>query len=88
MLSGDGNENKKRKTIGLISKKLHCTCSTLFQCTFLCLRFARLQRQPSRKFLVTHFMEEISYVFVFAFFHCPSFSPWWTLAFLIFSPML
>ena len=85
MLSGDGNENKKRKTI---SKKLLCTCSTLFQCTFLCRCFAQLQRQPSRKFLVTHFMEEISHVFVFAFFHCRSFSPWWPLAFLIFSPML
>ena len=30
MLSGDGNENEKKKTIGLISKKQLCTCSTLF----------------------------------------------------------
>ena len=34
MLSGDGNENKKRKTIGLISKKLHCKCSTFFSVHF------------------------------------------------------
>ena len=34
MLSGKGNENGKKKTtkttIGLISKKQLCTCSTLF----------------------------------------------------------
>ena len=35
MLSGEGNENGEKTTIGLISKKQLCTCSTLF-CTFLC----------------------------------------------------
>ena len=36
-------------------------------------------------FLVTHFMEEMSYVFLFAFFfcRCGSFSFWWPLTFLI-----
>ena len=35
---------------------------------------------------VTRFMEGISYVLWFAFFlHCGLFSPWWPLAFLIFS---
>ena len=57
-----------------------------FFCTFLCRCFARLQRETSRNFLVTRFMEEISYLFLFTlFFHCRSFSPWWPLAFLIFS---
>ena len=30
MLSGEGNENGEKTTIGLISKKQLCTCSTLF----------------------------------------------------------
>ena len=42
-------------------------CSTRF-CTFLCRCFARLQRETSRHFLVTRFMEEMSYVFLFTFF--------------------
>ena len=33
MLSDEGNENGGKTTIGLISKKQSCTCSTLF-CTF------------------------------------------------------
>ena len=37
-------------------------------CTFLCQCFARLQRETSRNFLVTSFMEEMSYVFSFTFF--------------------
>ena len=39
-----------------------------FSCTFLCRCFARLQRETSRNFLVTRFMEEMSYVFSFTFF--------------------
>ena len=46
-----------------------------FFCTFLCRCFARLQRETFRNFLVTCFMEEMSYVFPFTFFHCCSFSP-------------
>ena len=45
-----------------------------FFCTFLCRCFARIQRETSRNFLVTHFMEEMSYVFSFTFFDCRSFS--------------
>ena len=43
MLSGDGNEN--------------VMCSTLLG-TYLCLCFARLQRETSRHFLVTRFMKD------------------------------
>ena len=67
MLSCDGNEGSK-KTVGLISKKkkksLHEQHSH-FLCTFLCRCFTRLQRETSRNFLVTRFMEEMSYVFLF-----------------------
>ena len=67
MLSGKGNENGEKTTIGLIStKKQLSTCSTLF-CTFLCYCFARLQHETSKNFLVTRFME-MSYVFLFTFF--------------------
>ena len=84
MLSGEGNENGEKTT----KKKLLDVQHTFF-CTFLCRCFTRLQRETSRNFLVTRFMEEISYSFLFTlFFHCRSFSPWWPLAFLIFSPPL
>ena len=59
-----------------------------FFCTFLCRCFARLQRETSRNFLPTRFMEKMSYVFLFTFFHCRSFSPRCPLSFLIFSPPL
>ena len=60
MLTGDGNEKCKKKSIGLKSEKTLCTqCSTFF-CTFLCHCFAeRLQR--TLNFLVARFMEEKSY---------------------------
>ena len=45
--------------------------------------------ETCRNFLVKRFMEEMSYVFLFSlFFHCRSFSPWWPVEFLIFSPPL
>ena len=64
-------------------------CGTLFR-TFLCRRFARLQRETSRHFLVTRFMEEMSYVFLFTFFLLPLIFSlhWWPLSFLISSPPL
>ena len=60
-ISGEGNEISEKTTIGLISKKVLCSCSTLF-CTFLCRCFARLQREHSRNFLATSFMKEMSYL--------------------------
>ena len=75
MLSSDGNENSQ-KTLGLISKEttLHVQhkCSTLFFWTFLCRCFARRQRETSRHFRVTRFMEEMLYVvLLFTFFSLP-----------------
>ena len=46
-----------------------------FFCTFLCRCFVRLQRETSRNFLVTRFMEDMWYAFQFTFIHCRSFSP-------------
>ena len=81
MLSGKSNAVERGKTaIGLISKKATLHVQHTFFCTFICLCFARLQRETSGNFLVTRFMEEMSYVF----------SPLhlWPLAFLILSPLL
>ena len=55
-----------------------------FCCTFLCRCSARLQREIYRNVLVTRFMEEMWYVFLFTFFCCRSFSPWWQQAFRLF----
>ena len=88
-----GNENGKKTTIGLISKKttLHVQHTFLYISVFAVF-FARLQRETSRNFQVTRLMKEMSYVFLFtiffSFFYCRSISPWWPLAFLIFwSPL-
>ena len=69
MLSGDGNENGKKKTrIGPNWQKSNFARAAHLFCTFLCHRFVRLQRGTSRNFLVTRFMEKC---------RCRSFSPRW-----------
>ena len=78
MLSGEGNENGEKTTIGLISKKATLHVQHTFFVHFFAVRcFARPQRETSRNFLdlVTRFMEEMPYVFSFTFFYCRSFSP-------------
>ena len=72
MLSGEGMQRRKKVKNNNRSnqQKQLCTCSTLF-CTFLCRCFARLfkKRETSRKFLVTRFIKEMSYVFPFTAAH-------------------
>ena len=70
MLSGDGNENGQNKISRSTQKKKQlCRVQhNFFSCTFLCRCFARLQRETSRNFLVTRFVEQMSYVFLFPFF--------------------
>ena len=64
MLSGKGNAVERGKTaIGLISKKATLHVQHTCFCTFICFCFARLQLETSGNFLVTRFMEEMSYVF-------------------------
>ena len=85
MLSGEGNAGEQGKTaIGLVSKKSNFALAAHFFCTFICLCFARLQRETSRNFLVTRFMEEMSYVPLPLIFTLH----WWPLGFLILSPPL
>ena len=65
MLSGEGNENGEKTTIyrgRVISKKATLDAQhTFFN---LCHCFVRLQRETSRNFLVTCFMEKMSYMFL------------------------
>ena len=70
MLSGEGKEKCEKTTRGLISKKTTLHVQHTFFCTSLCRCFARLrlQGETSRNFLVTRFMEEMSYMFLFTFF--------------------
>ena len=70
MLSGKGNAVERGKTaIGLISKKKTLHVQHTCFCTFICFCFARLQLETSGNFLVTRFMEEMSYVFPFTAAH-------------------
>ena len=69
MLSGEGNGGEQWKTtIGLISKKATLHVQHTFFNVFLCLCFARPQRETSRNFLATRFMEEMLHVFLFTLF--------------------
>ena len=75
-------ERWKKTTIGLISKKNNFARAAHFLSFFLCRCFARPQSETSRNFLVTLFMEEMSCVLLFTFFHSLIFT-WWPLGFLI-----
>ena len=67
MLSGKGNENSDKTIIGLIIKKVTLHVQHTFFVHFFAVVFARLQRETSRNFLVTRFMEEMSCVTLFLF---------------------
>ena len=90
MLSGEGKEDGEKTTIGLISKRSNFARAAYFFCTFLAVVLHDYNiklLETSWLPLVTCFMEEMQYVFLFtfSFYHCRSFSPWWPLALLIFS---
>ena len=61
-------ERWKNNNRSILQKKNFARAAHFF-CTFLCRCFARLQRETSRNFLVTRFMQEMSYLFLFSFFH-------------------
>ena len=69
MLSGKGNENSEKTTIGVNKQKNNFAHAAHFFCTFLCRCFAQPQSETSRNFLVTRFMEEMPYLLLFTFFH-------------------
>ena len=91
MLSGEGNENGEKTKIGLISKKATLHVEHTFFVHFFAVVLHDYNVKLAETSLVTRFMEEMSYVFLFNFvFHCPLIFTlyWWPLAFLILSPPL
>ena len=52
-----------------IKQKNNFAHAAHFFCTFLCRFFARPQLETSKNFLVTRFIEEMSYLLLFTFFH-------------------
>ena len=73
MLSGEGNENGKKNQKNKNNNrsnqhKSNYARAAHFFCTFLCRCFARLLGETSRNFLVTHFMEGMSDVFLLTLF--------------------
>ena len=66
MLSGEGKALRTVKNSNRFNQQMsmrNFACAAHFLCTFLCRCFARLQRETSRNFLFTRFMEKMSYVF-------------------------
>ena len=82
MLSGDGNENSQKISVGELAKKQLCTCSTLF--LYISLPTGNFQKIPNYTFCEGNVVN----VRVQFFPRCRSFSPWWSLAFFIFLPPL
>ena len=72
MLSGEGNENSENTAIGLISKKatLHVQ-HTFFVHFFAVVLHDYNVKVQETSWLVTRFMDEIAYVFLFTFFSLP-----------------
>ena len=85
MLSGEGNENGQKTTTGLISNFAR---AAHFFCTFLCryLHDYNVKLPETSQLHVS--WRKCRRCSCYLFFHCRSLSPWWPLAFLIFSPPL
>ena len=62
MLSGEGNENGEKTTIGLNSKEATLHVQQTFFVHFFAVVLHDYKVKSSRNFLVTRFMEEMSYV--------------------------
>ena len=79
-----------KTTVGLIIKKATLHVQHTFFVHFIAVVLHDYNVKTCRNFLVTRFMEEILYVFLFTFLSLPLIFTlhWWPLAFLIFSPPL
>ena len=89
MLSGEGNEKDNKTTIGPISKKQLCTCSTLFLYISLPLFCTTTTWNFQKLLSYTFYGGNVVRVLVH-FFSLPLIFTlhWWPLAFLILSPPL
>jgi len=71
MLTGVVKENGEKTAIGLTAKKQLCTCMQhlfLYISVFAVVSHDRNVKLRTRNLLVTRFMEEALYVFLFTFF--------------------
>ena len=86
MLSGKGNENGEKTTIGVIRNKATLQAPQIFFVHFftVVLHDCNL-KLPSYTFYGGNVLLVLIHFF---FFHCRPFLPWWPLAFLSFSPPL
>ena len=83
MLNGEGNEEGKKTTIGLNSQK-----TTLHVQHTIFVYFSDIVLHDFNMTLPRlHVLWRKCRVFA-SFFHCRSFSPWWSLVFFIFTPPL
>ena len=84
-LGGEGNENGEKTTVGLISKKVTLHLEHTFFVRFFAVVLHHYNvKLPS----YTFYTGNVVRLHVHFFFHCCSFSPWWPLVFLTFSPPL
>ena len=88
MLGGKDNENGEKTTIGLISKKATFTRAVNFFVYFIAVDLHDYNvKLPGTSWLHVLCRKRRT-CSCSPFFHCRSFSPWWPLAFLFFSPLL
>ena len=88
MLGGEDNENGEKTTIGLISKKATFTRAVHFFVYFIAVALHDCNvKLPETSWLHVSCRKRRT-CSCSPFFHCRSFSPWWPLAFLFFSPLL
>ena len=81
MLNGDDNENSK-KLIGFSSKTTTMHVQHNYTFFYISLPLLHVLWRKCRM------CSQIVFFLIFFFLHCCSFSPYWSLAFLIFSPPL
>ena len=88
MLGGKDNENGEKTTIGLISKKATFTRAVNFFVYFIAVDLHDYNVKLPETSWLHVLCRKRRTCSCFPFFHCRSFSPWWPLAFLFFSPLL
>ena len=88
MLGGKDNENGEKTTICLISKKATFTRAVNFFVYFIAVDLHDYNVKLPETSWLHVLCRKRRTCSCFPFFHCRSFSPWWPLAFLFFSPLL
>ena len=88
MLGGEDNENGEKTTIGLISKKVTFTRAVHFLVYFIAVALHDYNVKLAETSWLHVLCRKRRTCSCSPFFHCRSFSPWWPLAFLSFSPLL